>query len=426
MAQNMNEHTVPSDPQELSTAILDLWVEWVTNNNLQLHPGQIRQLEAAIRTNIAHAYRGQRIPHTPTGIRTLSPYAAGQTIASARKKSGVTEITKLSSNEHAVGPSPQAKDTVSQLLSELHRYPEVQHRDLHEALANHHGLKKNQFFIGNGSNEAIDVLTRIHQPPGAVGVISRSSFSMYRHFLRSNGVLCVEVALNGMQQDRMALLEACRKEGAAFLFLTTPHNPTGEVLSEKALLEVLDEVGPGTMVVVDEAYGEYAEPHPDFSPAQKLLERYDNLVVLRTFSKAFGLAGIRIGYAMSNPSIIQAMDQTRQPFNLNRLALSVAQAALEDVGHLKETVQTNHTERIRLRTEFINLGLQVPDSGANFLLVQLGVPGKTITASLSDKGILVRDLASYGFPDAIRVTIGTPEQNTYVLEEVRAALEVEK
>ncbi len=418
-----NDQKIPSDPSELSTAIIDLWVEWVTKNNLRIHPGQIRQLEAAIRTNVAHAYRGQRVPHIPTGIRTLSPYAAGQTIAAARQASGLEHITKMSSNEHAHGPSPRVQETVTQLLSELHRYPEVQHVDLHGALANHHGLKKNQFFIGNGSNEAIDVLTRVHQPPGAVGVVSRSSFSMYRHFLRSNGITCVEIALQGLCQDLTALAEASRREGAAFLFLTSPHNPTGEILSERDLLKLMSEVEPGTLVVMDEAYGEYAEPHPEFRAAKDLIERFDNLVVLRTFSKAFGLAGLRIGYAMSNSTIIQAMDQTRQPFNLNRLALAVALAALEDVEHLKQTIETNHTERTRLRTELMDLGFQVPDSGANFLLIHLGTPANTITTSLSEHGILVRDLACYGFPEAIRLTLGTPDQNTRFLEQIHAILE---
>jgi histidinol-phosphate aminotransferase len=344
-------------------------------------------------------------------LELMKPYVAGRSIASVQAEYGLSDVIKLASNEHAVGPSGRVLDVIRDLLDETHRYPEVRPEDLLEALGAHHGVAVDQLFLGCGSNELLDTVVRVLRPLGAVAVFSAASFSMYRHVMHVYGVPCVEVPVRPGGQDLDALAHAVVENDASFVFLNTPHNPTGQVLTEKEIRGFMEGIGSKPYVLLDEAYAEFAEGLPGVIKGADLLSDYPNLIVCRTFSKAYGLAGLRVGYGIARKEIIELLNRVRQPFNLTRYSAPAALAALQDQEWLKETVEQNRSELQRLRTYFDEAGVWTNPSGANFLLVDLGRPATPLCEAILKKGIVLRALTGYGLPNAFRMTIGAPDEN---------------
>ena len=383
----------------------------LTNEELQLTPAEKRHLKAAL-TEVVRARNG-----APEGVYSrgrvdlMKPYVAGRSIASVKADYGLSDVIKLGSNEHGGGPSPKAIQVIRELIDDSNRYPEVQPMDLIDALAGHHGVSSDQIFLGCGSNELFDTVVRVLRPLGAVAVFSSSSFSMYRHVMHVYGVECVEVPIQSSGQDLEALANAVVEHDASFVFLNTPHNPTGQILLEDEIRSFMDKVGSKPFVLLDEAYVEYALGRPGVAGGTELLSDYPNMIVCRTFSKAYGLAGLRIGYGMARRELIEPLNRVRQPFNLTRFAAPAALAALQDQQWLEKTVKENRYELEKMIRFFEDRAIQTNPSGGNFLLVTLGSPSAPLCAELLSRGVVVRPLPSYGLPNAFRVTIGTPSEN---------------
>ena len=325
---------------------------------------------------ITRDLRRERHGHPPVAgdADLLEVYVPGRSIESVRAEWRPERIVKLASNENPLGASPRALDYLRAHIDEVHRYPQVSTHALRAALAAHHGVSADQVFVGTGSNEAIGLSLGVLRPPGATAVFAEKSFSMYRHYCRVHGVAFEEVPLQDHAQDVQGLLEAAHRTEARFLILTSPHNPTGHTVTEAELRALLRALPGGCLLLVDEAYGEFAEPLDTFLPAARLLADHSNLMVLRTFSKAYGLAGMRVGYALGSAPAIALMDAARQPFHLNRLALGAALAALGDRDFLERTVSLTASERTRVAAILRERGLTVPESGASFLFVAASAP----------------------------------------------------
>jgi histidinol-phosphate aminotransferase len=363
---------------------------------------------------------------TAPAVRGLQPYVPGKPISELERECGVSESIKLASNENPLGPGPLALEAIQRCLTDIGRYPDGGGFELKARLARHHGLPAECITLGSGSNDLLVLLAEAFLTQQTEAVYSQYCFAIYPLVVQATGATARVAAARpaddamplGHDLDALARLVTPRTR---LVFVANPNNPTGTWLDTVSLRPFLGSLPASTLVVLDEAYFEYSRELgcPDSSV---WLAELPNLIVLRTFSKAHGLAGLRVGYALSAPEIAQTLNRVRQPFNVNSVALAAAAASLDEIEHLQSTVQLNHESRMQLRGGLEGLGLNVPPSAGNFVLVDVGRPAEAVYQQLLRQGVIVRPVGSYGLPNHLRITTGTAEQTRRLLEALAGVL----
>jgi histidinol-phosphate aminotransferase len=354
------------------------------------------------------------------GVQKLIPYTPGKPIEELERELGLTQIIKLASNENPLGPGKKALAAIQATLKDLALYPDGNGFNLKQALAKKYAVEMNQITLGNGSNEILELVARAFLTPEFEVVFSQHAFAVYPIVTQAVGAKAVVAPALNYGHDLDAMLERITDK-TRLVFIANPNNPTGTLL-DHASLEAFIQVLPDTCVcVLDEAYCEFVgDQSADNSIAW--LEKYPNLLITRTFSKAYGLAGLRVGYGLSSPQLADILNRVRQPFNNNMLALAAAEAALTDAEHLQNTIAVN-AQGMRFITEgFKKLGLEWIPSAGNFVLVDLKQPAMPIYEALLRKGVIVRPVGVYELPNHLRITIGTQTENQLFLQALTEVL----
>lgn len=346
------------------------------------------------------------------GVQALSPYVPGKPVAELERELGISNIIKLASNENPLGPSPAALRAVERASRELTLYPDGSGFALKSAISARFGLTPAQLTLGNGSNDLLDMIARAFLAPGRRSVFAQYSFAVYPIATQAVGAQAVEVPafLYGHDLDAMATAA----QGAAVVWLANPNNPTGTWFDRAAFERFMAQVPASVLVVLDEAYSEYVD-EPAYPNGLEYLPKHPNLVVCRTFSKAYGLAGLRVGYAASSPEIADMLNRVRQPFNVSSVALAAAEAVLGDDDYLKRSVAVNRAGLAQVADGLRLLDLAVIPSIGNFITFDCGRPAQPLFQALLREGVIVRPVGNYGMPDHLRVSIGTHEQNARFL-----------
>ncbi|WP_286239764.1 histidinol-phosphate transaminase [Neptuniibacter halophilus] len=348
------------------------------------------------------------------GVQNLSPYLPGKPPEELERELGLTDVVKLASNENPLGPSPRVVEAIEQQLAGICRYPDSGGYRLKQALAAKFSLQPEQLTLGNGSNDVLELVGRAYLQPGDEVIYSQYAFVVYSLVTQATGAKAVITPARDWGHDLAAMLAAITDK-TRIIFLANPNNPTGTWLSEAQLTEFMDQVPERVLVVLDEAYTEYVD-EPDFANGLVLQSRYSNLMVTRTFSKAYGLAGLRVGFAVSNPQIANILSRVRQPFNVNSLALVAAEVALADEAYLQQAVEINRQGMALYQTELARLGLDFIPSVGNFVSVDMGQDAMPLYQTMLEQGVIVRPVANYAMPQHLRISIGLPEENQRCLE----------
>ena len=343
-------------------------------------------------------------------IETLSPYVPGKPIEETEREYGITGAIKLASNENPLGPSPLAIEAIERAARSVHLYPDGTSYHLVRRLAEHMGVVPGEVFVGNGSNEIIELLIRTFTTPDDEAVICQGSFLMYKVALQSHGRRFVEVPMRSGYRYDLPAMAAAVKPRTRLVFLANPDNPTGTAFGKAELEAFLSTVPPEAVIVLDEAYFEYVD-WADYPSGLDYFRRWPNLVVLRTYSKIYGLAGVRLGYGVMSAERCGYLNRTRMPFNLSFLAQAAGIAALDDVEHVRTTRETTHRGLRYLERELARLGAQVPKSYANFAFTDLGRSAGPVYEQLLRLGVITRPMNGYGFPNALRISVGLGSQN---------------
>lgn len=348
-------------------------------------------------------------------IRAISPYLPGKPITELAREMGlpVESIVKLASNENPLGMSPKAREAVTAAIAGIERYPDQ--FELIQLIANRSGVAGNQVVLGNGSNDVLDIVARVFLAPGRSSVFAQHAFAVYPLATLAAGGECIAVPAKDYGHDLDAMLQAIRPD-TRIVWIANPNNPTGTFLSGEAIYAFLKTVPADVVVVLDEAYNEYLPPEKRMDSAAWLAE-FPNLLITRTFSKIYGLAGLRIGYALTSPVIADLMNRVRQPFNCNNLALAAAMAALDDADFLQHSYTCNQEGMQQLLAGFSALGLEVIAPHGNFITFRVGEVAETarVNQALLQAGVIVRPIGGYGMPEWLRVTIGTAAENARFL-----------
>jgi histidinol-phosphate aminotransferase len=359
-------------------------------------------------------------------IESLSAYVPGKPIEELERELGIEDPIKLASNENPLGPSPKAIEAITEAASGAHIYPDGAAFYLKQALAERHGVDEAELVFGNGSNEVLTMLVRTFMEPNVNNaVVSAHSFVAYRLILQAHGVDIVTVPMaDGLEYDLEAMSEAVT-DRTKMVFIANPNNPTGTYKSAGELRAFLERTPDDTIVVIDEAYHEYVQAQ-DYSSALPMRDVHERLVVTRTFSKAFGLAGLRCGYGITTARMADYINRVREPFNSNLIAQKACVRALADVEFLQRSIQTNETGREILEAGFAqmdDLGVDWIPSQTNFLLARMPVAGVEVFEAMQRRGVIIRPMAGYGLPDWVRISIGTAEQNERCIAALRQTLE---
>jgi histidinol-phosphate aminotransferase len=363
----------------------------------------------------------------PQYIRAIAPYQPGKPISELAREMGIAEsaIIKLASNENPLGVSPAARAAIEAALPELGRYPDGNGFALKSALAARYGVPMDCIVLGNGSNDVLEMAAIAFLAPGRAAVYAQHAFAVYPLATQARGARGIAVPAKNYGHDLAAMRKAIDAD-TRMVFIANPNNPTGTLLSGAELEAFLREVPPQVVVVLDEAYNEYlpAAARYDSLP---WLARHRNLIVTRTFSKAYGLAGLRVGFALCDAGVADLLNRVRQPFNVNELALAAATAALGDAGFVRRSHELNLAGMQQLTAGFRRLGLEWIPSSGNFVSVAIPRAGGESRAGaaferLLRQGVIVRPVGGYGLPDHLRVTVGLPEENERFLAALAAAL----
>lgn len=352
-----------------------------------------------------------RGPATPDYIRDLAVYAPGKPIEEVRRELGISdEIIKLASNENAWGTSPKAAAAIREALPEIHRYPDGGGYYLRRSIAERSGVPLDAVVLGNGSTEIIEMLVRAYLADGDEAVYSQQSFVMYPIAIASvNGTGVSVPATADRRHDVDALAKAITTR-TKLVFIANPSNPTGTYITRTEMDNLLEAVPDRVLVVVDQAYFEYVEAR-DYPDALDDLRSGSNVIVLRTFSKIYGLAGIRIGYGFSHPDVITVLNRVRSPFNTSQLAQAAGIAALQDMEWADRCRKENLRERTKLEAELRRRGIRFTPSVANFVLVEFGSDAQAVIKELEKRGVIVRPVGGPGLAGCGRVSVGTQHEN---------------
>jgi histidinol-phosphate aminotransferase len=358
----------------------------------------------------------------PRHVRAITPYQPGKPIAELAREMGLPEgdIVKLASNENPLGASPRVLAAIENVIMEIARYPDGNGFTLKTALAERHGVGLEQIVLGNGSNDVLELAARAFLTPQSSAVYSQHAFAVYPLATQAVGARGIEAPAKDFGHDPEALLAAIAGD-TRILFIANPNNPTGTLLEPSQLLGLLERVPENVLVVLDEAYTEYL-PDAMKSDSVGWLKRFPNLIVTRTFSKAYGLAGLRVGYALASEPVADMMNRVRQPFNVSSLAQAAAVMAMQDDAFLGECLEINRAGMVQLTEGFKRLGLDYIPSYGNFVAVRVG-NAAAINLSLLKQGVIVRPVANYGLPEHLRVSVGLEGENKVFLQALERALE---
>ena len=356
-------------------------------------------------------------------IRQLQPYSPGKPVEELERELGISQAIKLASNENPLGCSPRVHEALQNAARHVELYPDANAYYLKQRLAQKLGVAENQITIGNGSNDVLDLVARCFLDGGAEAVYSQYAFMVYAMVTQACGAHARVAPALGEDSSQayghdLDAMQALIGDKTRLVFIANPNNPTGNWLLSDELEAFLDAVPERVAVVIDEAYFEYVDidQYPDSSG---WLRRYPNLIVTRTFSKIYGLAGLRLGYALSSPELCELFNRVRQPFNGNALALAAGRAALDDDDFVEHSRQTNLQGLQSLRQEFDERGYYSIPSAGNFLTVRFGERSAEVYQGLLQRGVIVRPVANYGMPDFLRISVGTTAQ----IERLFAALD---
>lgn len=365
---------------------------------------------------------------SPPYIRAIAPYQPGKPIAELAREMGLPEsdIVKLASNENPLGASPRVLAAIENVMMELARYPDGNGFALKTALAERHGVGLEQIVLGNGSNDVLELAARAFLTPQSSAVYSQHAFAVYPLATQATGSRGIVAPAKDFGHDPEALLAAIERDSdtdtpTRILFLANPNNPTGTLLDPVQLLSLIERVPQNVLIVLDEAYTEYL-PDAMKSDSVGWLKRFPNLIVTRTFSKAYGLAGLRVGYALASKPVADMMNRVRQPFNINSLAQAAAVMAMQDDAFLDECLEINRAGMAQLTDGFKRLGLDYIPSYGNFVAVRVG-DAAAVNLSLLKQGVIVRPVANYGLPEHLRVSVGLEGENKVFLQALERALE---
>jgi histidinol-phosphate aminotransferase len=352
-------------------------------------------------------------------LRDLVAYEPGKPIEEVARERGLKpeDIIKLASNENPLGPSPKALAAMQEEIKGVNIYPDGGGWKLRNAIAKKFGLEMNNIILGSGSNEVIEFIGHAFLKPGDNIITAEHAFLVYKLMAKVFGAETIEVADPGYVHDLDAMAAAITPNTKE-IFIANPNNPTGTLVTQEQIDRFMDKVPPHVVVVFDEAYYEFLDNPPD---TLKYVREGRNVVVLRTFSKIQGLAGLRIGYGLGSAEIIEVLQRTRQPFNINSVAQAAAVAGILDDEHQQKTKQLTDEGRAYLQEQFSALGLEYIPSYANFVLVKVG-DGNAVFKAMMDKGIIVRAMAAYKLPEWVRISVGTMPQNEKCMEVLREVL----
>jgi histidinol-phosphate aminotransferase len=360
------------------------------------------------------------------GVRGLKPYVPGKPHSALERELGIRDSVKLASNENPLGPGPLARAALAEALGNVGHYPDGSGHALRAKLAARHGVGISQVTLGNGSNDVLVMLVEAFLTPGLEAVHAAYAFAVYPASIQASGATARVAASHpaGATQPLghdTAAIRAAVGPRTRMVFLANPNNPTGTWMGEAEIDGLLAAIPEDVIVVLDEAYHEYSAPLgvPD---GTRWLARHPNLVVTRTFSKAYGLAGLRVGYALSHPDLADVLNRVRQPFNVSVPALAAAAAALDDRAHLDATLALNRAGIAQIRAGLAALGIGAPPSAGNFVLADFGRDAAAIDEALLRRGVIVRPLLNYRLPNHLRITTGTAAQNERLLASLPDAL----
>jgi histidinol-phosphate aminotransferase len=355
----------------------------------------------------------------PQYIREIAPYQPGKPISELERELGITDIIKLASNENPLGSSPRAMQAVRGVLDDVALYPDGNGYELKQALVRKLGIGMDCLVLGNGSNDVLELAARTFLRPDAAAVFSQHAFLVYPLVVKAMGARAIVVPARDYGHDLPAMARAIDAD-TRIVFVANPNNPTGTFAPPVAVAAFLREVPPEVLVVLDEAYTEYL-PSSQRTDTAALLKQFPNLVITRTFSKAYGLAGLRVGYAAAHPQVADLMNRVRQPFNVNSLSLVAAQAALDDGEFLERSRTVNEQGMRALEAGFKRMDLKYIPSVANFITVKVGA-APVVYQGLLKRGVIVRPVGNYALPEFLRVTVGTPAQNERFLGALQSVL----
>lgn len=357
----------------------------------------------------------------PPHVRMIAPYQPGKPISELAREFGIAEqdIVKLASNENPLGPSPRALAAVERALGEMALYPDGAGFALKAKLSAALGVGRGQIVLGNGSNDVLDLAARAFLMPGTTSVHARYAFAIYAIATQAAGARSIAVPAQDLGHD-LAAMRAAIRDDTRIVWIANPNNPTGSFRPWTEIESFLESVPQGVLVVLDEAYGEYLPP-ADRCDTAAWLTRFPNLLITRTFSKAYGLAGLRVGYGLAHPEVIDLLERVRQPFNVSLPALAAAEAALDDSAFLARSYALNTAGMAQLRSGLAALGVETAPSKGNFLLARVGDAAR-INAGLLQRGVIVRPVAGYGLPEYLRVSVGLAAQNTRFLDALAEVL----
>ncbi len=359
------------------------------------------------------------VEQVPEYIRTLIPYEPGKPIEEVEREYGISNSIKLASNENPLGPSPKALTAIREKLDQLHLYPDGDCFYLKRGMAQKIGVEPENLIFGNGSNEIIELAVRTFMRPGDEAVMAEQAFVVYPLIVQAVGGKKKAVPLRNFTHDLAAIADAITAQ-TRVVILANPNNPTGTIYQRDEWERFLGKVSSNLLLIVDEAYFEYVQD-PAYPDSLRYHAEDRAILTLRTFSKLYGLAGLRIGYGVGPKKLVDMMQRVRQPFNVNAAAQWAALAALEDVDHVKRSLEVNRLGMEYLQAECNRLGLEFVPSDANFILVRVG-KGQEVFKQLLSKGVIVRPMAGYQFPEHVRVTIGTMDENRKLIEALQKVM----
>jgi histidinol-phosphate aminotransferase len=354
----------------------------------------------------------------PPNIRRIHPYIPGKPIEEVERELGLSAV-KMASNENPLGPSPVALEAIRQHLAQAHRYPIGDGFYLRRKLAERLGVPMEEIILGSGSTDIIELVARTFLTSADDVITARQSFVMYTLAVQEMNSLMIYVPLKHDAYDLEAILDSLTPR-TKVIFLANPNNPTGTMVKAEEIDQFLKQLPSQIITVLDEAYYEYVQD-PEYSHSLEYVRQRKHVIVLRTFSKIYGLAGLRVGYGIAHPDLVNCLNKVRSPFNTTSVAQAAALAALDDEEHVKRSIQSNKLGYEYLVSELNRLGVRFVPSVTNFTLVDVRRDSLETYQRLLERGVIVRPLKSYGFPTALRVTIGTPQENAKfirALEEV--------
>jgi histidinol-phosphate aminotransferase len=361
------------------------------------------------------------------GVQQLTAYQPGKPVDELERELGIKDCIKLASNENPLGPSQLALSAIKDIAPGINYYPDGGGFALTRRLAKKHQLDADNITLGNGSNDILELLTRAFLTPQHSAVFSEHSFAVYPIVVQAVGAKANVAKAFSEDHEMMPLghdpdaMLAQIEENTRIIFIANPNNPTGTWLTPSMLEDLFSKIAENIIIVLDLAYTEYMDETVK-PPIKQWLEKYPNLIVTQTFSKVYALAGLRIGYSMSNPEIADILNRVRQPFNTNMLAQAAAIASLEDDEHVINSVEMNNTGKAFLQKAFSEMGLKALPTMGNFISVNVKQDGMALYQKLLQQGVIVRPVANYAMPEYLRVTIGTQQQNERFIETLKQNL----